>query len=75
MIMRIRLLTARIMTGLLIGLCGWIVSTPALESFRTLPPGNQPPAPVFTLPDHHGVPQHSADLQGKIVVVRFWATW
>jgi peroxiredoxin len=63
------------MTGLLIGLCGWIDSTPALESFRALPPGNQAPAPVFTLPDHHGIPQHSADLQGKIVVVRFWATW
>jgi hypothetical protein len=73
--MRIRSLTAWIMTGLLIGLSGSIVSTPALEAFSALPPGNQRPAPAFTLPDHHGTPMHSADLQGKVVVVRFWATW
>jgi hypothetical protein len=73
--MCIRPLTVWIMTGLLIGLFGLVVSTPALETFHPLPSGNQRPAPSFTLADHHGIPQHSADLQGKVVVVRFWATW
>jgi cytochrome oxidase Cu insertion factor (SCO1/SenC/PrrC family) len=61
--------------ALIVGLFAFVVSTPALETFRALPPGNQLPAPAFTLPDHHGTPMDSADLQGKVVVVRFWATW
>ena len=31
--------------------------------------------PVFELPDAHGATVRSAALQGKVVVVRFWATW
>ena len=31
--------------------------------------------PAFDLPDAHGTTVRSADLQGKVVVVRFWATW
>jgi hypothetical protein len=31
--------------------------------------------PVFELPDAHGETVRSAVLQGKVVVVRFWATW
>ena len=31
--------------------------------------------PVFELPDANGATVRSADLQGKVVVVRFWATW
>ena len=31
--------------------------------------------PMFELPDANGETVHSADLQGKVVVVRFWATW
>ena len=31
--------------------------------------------PVFELPDANGETVRSADLQGKVVVVRFWATW
>jgi peroxiredoxin len=31
--------------------------------------------PVFELPDPDGNPVRSADLQGKVVVVRFWASW
>jgi cytochrome oxidase Cu insertion factor (SCO1/SenC/PrrC family) len=47
----------------------------ALEAFRALSPEQQRPAPAFTLPDHQGVPISLADLRGKVVVVRFWATW
>jgi cytochrome oxidase Cu insertion factor (SCO1/SenC/PrrC family) len=60
---------------LLVVLCVAVTSAAALETFRALPAGNQTPAPVFTLPDHRGTPMHSVDLQGKVVVVRFWATW
>jgi len=31
--------------------------------------------PAFELPDANGEAFRSADLQGKVVVVRFWATW
>jgi len=31
--------------------------------------------PVFELPDPDGNTVRAADLQGKVVVVRFWATW
>lgn len=47
----------------------------ALDTFRPLPPDQQHPAPVFSLPDYEGTPLASAALRGKVVVVRFWATW
>ena len=31
--------------------------------------------PMFELPDANGATVRAADLQGKVVVVRFWATW
>jgi cytochrome oxidase Cu insertion factor (SCO1/SenC/PrrC family) len=31
--------------------------------------------PMFELPDANGETVRAADLQGKVVVVRFWATW
>jgi cytochrome oxidase Cu insertion factor (SCO1/SenC/PrrC family) len=67
--------TFGIVRALFVVLCVAVTSAAALDTFRALPPGNQTPAPAFTLPDHHGIPMHSADLQGKVVVVRFWATW
>jgi cytochrome oxidase Cu insertion factor (SCO1/SenC/PrrC family) len=33
------------------------------------------PMPTFTLPDANGAAFESSNLQGKVVVVRFWATW
>lgn len=38
-------------------------------------PGTVIPMPTFELPTPHGEPLRSASLQGKVVVVRFWATW
>jgi cytochrome oxidase Cu insertion factor (SCO1/SenC/PrrC family) len=36
----------------------------------------QPTAlPAFSLVDINGTTVRSTDLQGKVVVVRFWATW
>jgi hypothetical protein len=53
--------------------------THATES-PTLPtglaaPGQPMSMPVFELPDANGATVRSADLQGKVVVVRFWASW
>ncbi|MBI3329232.1 MAG: redoxin domain-containing protein [Nitrospinae bacterium] len=52
----------------------------ALAGTTTLPAGlveASPPAPMpaFSLPDIHGGTMSSAALQGKVVVIRFWATW
>jgi hypothetical protein len=33
------------------------------------------PLPKFSLPTLQGPPMEVSSLQGKIVVVRFWATW
>jgi cytochrome oxidase Cu insertion factor (SCO1/SenC/PrrC family) len=33
------------------------------------------PMPAFTLPVVDGEPFDSSTLRGKVVVVRFWATW
>jgi len=33
------------------------------------------PMPAFTLPVVDGEPFDSTTLRGKVVVVRFWATW
>ena len=46
----------------------------------TLPEGLTAPSPstslpMFELPDANGATIRSADLQGKVVVVRFWASW
>ena len=55
------------------------LSTHAAESL-TLPEGlaaqgQSRSMPAFELPDANGETMRSADLQGKVVVVRFWATW
>ena len=55
------------------------LSTPAAGS-PTLPegltaPGQSTSMPAFELPNANGEIIRSADLQGKVVVVRFWATW
>ena len=44
----------------------------------TPPPGlaaASRPMPAFDLPNVNGTAVRSADLRGKVVVVRFWATW
>ena len=38
-------------------------------------PGQSTSMPVFELPDANGETVRAADLQGKVIVVRFWATW
>lgn len=38
-------------------------------------PGQATTMPVFELSDPDGHPVRSDDLRGKVVVVRFWASW
>ena len=38
-------------------------------------PGQPTSIPAFELPDPNGETVRSTDLQGKVIVVRFWATW
>jgi hypothetical protein len=54
---------------------GFVTEISSLETFRPLPPEQQRPAPQFSLPDYQGTPMDLSDLRGKVVVVRFWATW
>jgi cytochrome oxidase Cu insertion factor (SCO1/SenC/PrrC family) len=75
LMVRARFLTLLI-TGLLFsGFGGVVVSAASLQTFQALPSEQQTAAPAFTLPDHRGAPIRLADMRGKIVVVRFWATW
>jgi cytochrome oxidase Cu insertion factor (SCO1/SenC/PrrC family) len=60
---------------LLCALLGVATAAAALDTFRPLPPDQQRSAPAFILPDYEGTPLASAALHGKVVVVRFWATW
>jgi cytochrome oxidase Cu insertion factor (SCO1/SenC/PrrC family) len=73
--MSYRLLPALIVYALVTGLSQVVATAGALESFRALPPEQQRLVPAFTLPDHRGSSVSLADLRGKVVVVRFWATW
>jgi cytochrome oxidase Cu insertion factor (SCO1/SenC/PrrC family) len=73
--MRRKVLVALMASMLVSGLSNLTSMAAALEAFRALAPEQQRPAPAFALPDHQGVPIDLADLQGKVMVVRFWATW
>ena len=38
-------------------------------------PGQLTPMPAFELPDPDGNPVRSEELRGKVVMIRFWASW
>jgi len=78
----IRRYEVRLYLGLLLllgGLLTWSVPhTPAASP--TPPeglaaPGQAVSMPGFELPNANGDPVRSAELRGKVVVVRFWASW
>jgi hypothetical protein len=69
---------AVVMWGVLLTLGGTAMSVAADP--LTPPPGLAAPEqpismPAFSLEDTNGATVHSADLQGKVAVLRFWATW
>lgn len=60
-----------VMLGVIPALAADIPTPP--PSLAVLTPSS--PSPAFELPHAQGTTMRSADLQGKVVVVRFWATW
>ena len=73
--MRTRFVVSLMLGALVFSLFRIAAGAAALDTFQVLPAAQQRPAPAFTLPDHNGNRIGLADLQGKVVVVRFWVTW
>lgn len=66
----------------MIGLCSAVLLGDATARAADVPLAPPPeltamaqPMPDFSLPAVDGTTIRAADLQGKVVVVRFWATW
>ncbi|GIX47367.1 MAG: hypothetical protein KatS3mg131_1578 [Candidatus Tectimicrobiota bacterium] len=66
-----RRLSFGLVLGLLVGTAGGVAPLPPGLSALARPM----PMPDFRLPDLSGNPVQAADLQGKVVLIRFWATW
>lgn len=73
--MNTRFVVSVIVGALVFSFFRFAAGAAALDTFRALPTAQQRPAPAFTLPDHQGKAVRLADLQGKVVVVRYWVTW
>ncbi len=83
--LRIRDVKHRYLRGLLLGLvslCALLVGAGAAGAKSAIKPPfglravKQPVTmPSFNLPTSAGGTLDSATLQGKVVIVRFWATW
>jgi thiol-disulfide isomerase/thioredoxin len=54
----------------------WIASQPQKSAMAPPPPQSRRPFTLdFTLPTLHGQTLQLSDLQGRVVLVNFWATW
>jgi peroxiredoxin len=47
----------------------------SIADYRARPSGDRRPAPEFTAPSLAGGEISSSDLEGRVVVVNFWASW
>jgi cytochrome oxidase Cu insertion factor (SCO1/SenC/PrrC family) len=50
-------------------------AAPDFAAMNVQPYDPPKPAPAFTLPDLNGKPVRLADLNGKVVLLFYWATW
>ena len=53
----------------------FLLSVTGCSKQASAPPQEGKPAPDFTLKDMDGRDVHLKELQGKVVMVNFWATW
>lgn len=72
-------LRSRLLPILLLGVV-WLMTSPYCRAATavSLPAGLsalQESLPEFTAPSVNGTTMHSTELQGKVVVLRFWASW
>jgi thiol-disulfide isomerase/thioredoxin len=68
----------RIMRWVLLGLLGIGAAVIGIEVWRgtqTAPVSESAEVPVIALPDLDGRQRNSAEWQGRVVLVNFWATW
>jgi cytochrome oxidase Cu insertion factor (SCO1/SenC/PrrC family) len=72
----ILLILATLGIGVVLGNLRTSGAEPALRPPEGLASTAQPtPIPEFSLAALHNTTIRSADLQGKVTVIRFWATW
>ena len=68
-----RRLAASLVLALLLPLAA--AAAPDFAALNVQPYDPPKPAPGFSLPDLDGRPVRLADLQGKVVLLFYWATW
>ena len=68
-----RRLAASLVLALLLPLAA--AAAPDFAALNVQPYDPPKPAPGFSLPDLEGRPVRLADLQGKVVLLFYWATW
>jgi len=66
-------LAASLVLALLLPLA--VAAAPDFAALDVQPYDPPKPAPGFSLPDLDGRPVRLADLQGKVVLLFYWATW
>ena len=71
--MRRPALAASLVLALLLPLA--VAAAPDFAALDIQPYDPPKPAPGFSLPDLEGRPVRLADLQGKVVLLFYWATW
>ena len=71
--MRRRRLGVSLVLALLLPLAA--AAAPDFAALNVQPYDPPKPAPGFSLPDLDGRPVRLADLQGKVVLLFYWATW
>jgi cytochrome oxidase Cu insertion factor (SCO1/SenC/PrrC family) len=77
--------TLKMQVWLALALCSLVLTLGSKDRHAMANPADPPPGlvtprqatpmPDFNLSDVSDTKIHATDLQGKVVVVRFWATW
>jgi hypothetical protein len=68
------------LAGIVLCVSGWFAAANAADGFVPAPAVMAPPPqptkmPEFDFANLHGGALKSSELKGKVIVIRFWATW